>query len=88
MSRQQRVSASELARRAIDAYTSGQTLSETEEEAAARSLLRDIHTQVHATLERIDKETLVKLEDHERRLIRIETLIEFSQTRRRELPKT
>ena len=29
-----------------------------------------------------------RLEDHERRLIRIETLIEFSQARRRELPKT
>ncbi len=28
-----------------------------------------------------------QLEDHERRLIRIETLIEFSQTQRRELPK-
>jgi hypothetical protein len=27
-----------------------------------------------------------RLEDHERRLIRIETLIELSQTRRRELP--
>jgi hypothetical protein len=33
------------------------------------------------------KETLGKLEDHERRLIRIETLIELSQSRRRELPK-
>ena len=29
-----------------------------------------------------------RLEDHERRLIRIETLIEFRQARRRELPKT
>lgn len=27
-----------------------------------------------------------RLEDHERRLIRIETLIEFAQARRRELP--
>ena len=34
------------------------------------------------------KEMSRRLEDHERRLIRIETLIEFSQTRRRELPKT
>jgi hypothetical protein len=34
------------------------------------------------------KEVTNRLEDHERRLIRIETLIEFSQTRRRELPKT
>jgi hypothetical protein len=33
------------------------------------------------------KETTVRLEDHERRLIRIETLIEISQSRRRELPK-
>jgi hypothetical protein len=33
------------------------------------------------------KETTVRLEDHERRLIRIETLIELSQSRRRELPK-
>lgn len=33
------------------------------------------------------KEISKRLEDHERRLIRIETLIEFSQTRRRELPK-
>ena len=33
------------------------------------------------------KETSKRLEDHERRLIRIETLIEFSQARRRELPK-
>ena len=33
------------------------------------------------------KETTTRLEDHERRLIRIETLIEISQVRRRELPK-
>ena len=33
------------------------------------------------------KETTARLEDHERRLIRIETLIEISQSRRRELPK-
>jgi hypothetical protein len=33
------------------------------------------------------RETTVRLEDHERRLIRIETLIEISQSRRRELPK-
>ena len=32
------------------------------------------------------KETTARLEDHERRLIRIETLIELSQSRRRELP--
>jgi ABC-type Fe3+-citrate transport system substrate-binding protein len=34
------------------------------------------------------KEMSKRLEDHERRLIRIETLIEFGQTLRRELPKT
>jgi hypothetical protein len=34
------------------------------------------------------KEMSKRLEDHERRLIRTETLIEFSQARRRELPKT
>jgi hypothetical protein len=33
------------------------------------------------------KETAARLEDHERRFIRIETLIEISQARRRELPK-
>ncbi len=33
------------------------------------------------------KEPTTRLEDHERRLIRIETLIEISQARRRELPK-
>jgi len=33
------------------------------------------------------KETTGRLEDHERWLIRIETLIEISQSRRRELPK-
>ena len=34
------------------------------------------------------KEVSKRLEDHERRLIRIETLIEFSQARRRDLPKS
>jgi len=33
------------------------------------------------------KETTTRLENHERRLIRIETLIELSQSRRRESPK-
>jgi hypothetical protein len=33
------------------------------------------------------KDTTARLEDHERRLIRIEILIEISQARRRELPK-
>jgi hypothetical protein len=34
------------------------------------------------------KDMTARLEDHERRLIRIETLIEISQARRRELPRT
>jgi hypothetical protein len=34
------------------------------------------------------KQLSVRLENHERRLIRIETLIEFSQRRRRELPES
>jgi hypothetical protein len=33
------------------------------------------------------REMSARLEDHERRLIRIETLIEISRERRRELPK-
>ena len=33
------------------------------------------------------KEMTARLEDHERRLVRIETLIELSQGRRREPPK-
>jgi len=54
MSRREGVSAGELARRAIEAYTSGRVLTESEEEAAARALLEDIHTQVRAALKRID----------------------------------
>src|SRR5438132_12304838 len=54
MSRREGVSAGELARRAIEAYTSGKVLTESEEEAAARALLEDIHGQVRATLKRID----------------------------------
>ena len=54
MSRREGVSAGELARRAIEAYTSGKVLTESEEEAAARALLDDIHGQVRATLKRID----------------------------------
>jgi hypothetical protein len=33
------------------------------------------------------KESVARLEDHERRLIRIETLIELSQARRLDSPK-
>src|SRR4029077_14073781 len=54
MSRREGVSAGELARRAIEAYTSGKVLTESEEEAGARALLEDIHGQVRATLTRID----------------------------------
>jgi len=54
MSRREGVSAGELARRAIEAYISGRVLTESEEEAAARALLEDIHTQVRAALKRID----------------------------------
>jgi hypothetical protein len=54
MSRREGVSAGELARRAIEAYTSGNLLTEPEEQAAARALLTDIHGQVRATLKRID----------------------------------
>lgn len=53
MSRREGVSAGELARRAIEAYISGKVLTESEEEAAARALLEDIHSQVRAALKRI-----------------------------------
>jgi hypothetical protein len=54
MSRRKGVSAGELARRAIDAYTTGNVLTDSEEEAAARLLLEDVHGQIRATLRRID----------------------------------
>jgi enamine deaminase RidA (YjgF/YER057c/UK114 family) len=54
MSRREGVSAGELARRAIEAYTSGNVLTEPEEEVASRTVLKDIHTQVRAALRRID----------------------------------
>jgi hypothetical protein len=54
MSRREGVSAGELARRAIEAYTSGNLLTEPEEEAASRVVLKDIHAQVRAVLTRID----------------------------------
>ncbi len=54
MSRREGVSAGELARRAIEAYTSGNILTESEEELASRAVLKDIHSQVRATLARID----------------------------------
>ena len=68
MSRREGVSAGELARRAIEAYTSGKVLTESsEEEAAARALLEDIHGQVRATLKRIDA-SLIEAQARERAL--------------------
>src|SRR5438094_8156445 len=67
MSRRQGVSAGELARRAIAAYTSGKVLTESEEEAAARALLEDVHGQVRATLKRIDA-SLIEVRVRERAL--------------------
>jgi hypothetical protein len=54
MSRREGVSAGELARRAIEAYTSGNTLAESEVELASRAVLKDIHAQVRAALKQID----------------------------------
>jgi hypothetical protein len=67
MSRRQGVSAGELARRAIEAYTAGKVLTESEEEEAARALLKDIHRQVRATLKRIDA-SLTEVRARERAL--------------------
>src|SRR5262249_23458393 len=54
MSRREGVSAGELARRAIEAYTSGKVLTESEEEVAARAVLEDIRNEVRATIRKID----------------------------------
>lgn len=54
MSRKEGVSTGELARRAIEAYTSGKVLSESEDETAARALLQEVHAQVRVSLKRID----------------------------------
>jgi len=54
MSRREGVSAGELARRAIEAYTSGNVIAEPEEEIASRGALKDIHRQVRTVLTRID----------------------------------
>jgi hypothetical protein len=67
MSRREGVSAGELARRAIEAYTSGKVLSESEDEGAARALLHDVHAQVRVSLKRIDA-MLVELRSRERAL--------------------
>ena len=54
MSRREGVSAGELARRAIEAYTSGNVIAEPEKEMASRAVLKDIHNQVRMVLTRID----------------------------------
>jgi hypothetical protein len=54
MCRREGVSAGELVGRAIEAYTSRKVLTEPEEEAASRSILKDIHVQVRSVLTRID----------------------------------
>jgi enamine deaminase RidA (YjgF/YER057c/UK114 family) len=54
MSRREGVSAGELARRAIEAYTSGNVIAVPEEEMASRAVLKDIHNQVRTVLTRID----------------------------------
>jgi hypothetical protein len=54
MSRREGVSAGELARRAIEAYTSWNILTEPEKEVTPRAVLQYIHTQVRAALTRID----------------------------------
>jgi hypothetical protein len=54
MSRKEGVSTGELARRAIEAYTSGRVLSESEEETAARALLEEVHNTLRDVLKRID----------------------------------
>jgi enamine deaminase RidA (YjgF/YER057c/UK114 family) len=67
MSRREGVSAGELARRAIEAYTSGNVLTEPEEEVASRAVLKDIHAQVRAALARIDA-SLSEIRASERKL--------------------
>lgn len=67
MSRKEGVSTGELARRAIEAYTSGKVLSESEDESAARALLHEVHTQVRVSLKRIDA-TLDEVRARERPL--------------------
>ncbi len=54
MSLREGVSAAEIVRRAIEAYTSGNAITEPEEVTASRAALKDIHDQVRAALTRID----------------------------------
>ena len=65
MSRKEGVSTGELARRAIEAYTSGRVLSESEEETAARALLVEVHGAVRDALKRIDA-SLAEVRERER----------------------
>jgi len=65
MSRKEGVSTGELARRAIEAYTSGRVLSEAEEETAARALLVEVHGAVRDVLKRIDA-SLAEVRERER----------------------
>jgi enamine deaminase RidA (YjgF/YER057c/UK114 family) len=67
MSRREGISAGELARRAIEAFTSGNVLTQPEEEVASRAVLKDIHTQVRAAISRIDA-TLSEIRARERAL--------------------
>ncbi len=67
MSRREGVSAGELARPAIGAYTSGKVLTEPEEEVASRAVLKDIHAQVRAALTRIDA-SLAEIRTSEQKL--------------------
>ena len=65
MSRKEGVSTGELARRAIEAYTSGRVLSESEEETAARALLEEVHNTLRDVLKRIDT-SLAEVHERER----------------------
>jgi hypothetical protein len=65
MSRKEGVSTGELARRAIEAYTSGRVLSESEEETAARALLEEVHNTLRDVLKRIDA-SLAEVRERER----------------------
>ena len=67
MSRKEGVSTGELARRAIEAYTSGRVISESEEETAARALLVEVHGAVRDALKRIDA-SLAEVRERERAL--------------------
>lgn len=55
MSRREGVSAGELARRAIEAYTAEGPAPQTEEEVAAEALLQEIHSKVRLTLRKMDE---------------------------------